>query len=253
MAEGTTTSERNTAQQEQRRADTPPHGVASVWPVVVLPATVITVAAIAGYLTGMVSNRGSELVTLAVGTGTAAGLIGLVAYRILGRRRSWFIAVTLGAVAVLLFGLGLRQLRAIPPAPASSKMVPGSAAAATTQNNAGRQFTQQLVGEMRDFRGADLRGARLVHLNLQGIDFSGANAAGASFEGSRLDRAIFRGADLGGAVLNNACLLRAVLHGADLTGTRAVGADVSGAEVTPHDTAAAANWPAPNTTSTACR
>jgi hypothetical protein len=254
MAEGAATSEEQKAAQPpgQRNPAAPPSEVSSVWPVVILPAAVIAVAAVAGYLAGIVGYQSDELVTLAVGTVTAAVLVGFVAYRILGRRRSWQIALVLGVVAVLLFGLGMAKLREASPPAASSPQVSTAPAAASSHNNAGRQFTQQVIGEVRDFRGADLRGAHLAHLDLRGIDFSGADAAGASFEGSRLDRAIFRGADLGGAVLDNACLHLAVLHGADLTGARAAGADVAGAEVSRDETAVAAQWPAPNAASTAC-
>jgi hypothetical protein len=253
MSEGATTSAQETAQSEEEPAELAPlTGPASVWPVVILPAAVIAVAAIAGYLAGIVGYRYGELVTLAIGTATATALVGLVTYQILGRRRSWSIASVLGVVAVLLLGLGMVRLQGISPAPISSQPPPSASAAGATRINAGRQFTQELVGEVGDFRGADLRGAHLTNLNLQGIDFSGANAAGASFEGSRLDRTVFRGADLGGAVLDNTCLRRAVLAGADLTGARAYGADVSSTDVTPDETDKAAHWPARSTASTAC-
>lgn len=132
---------------------------------------------------------------------------------------------------------------------ASGPVLPAQPSA---RSNAGHQFTQQQVNGTHDFRGADLRGAQFVRLDLRGVDFSGANAAGASFSGSRLDRASFRGADLGGAIFTQTCLRNATMRGADLTGAVATDADVSGADLTAADTALAATWPRPDAASPAC-
>jgi pentapeptide repeat protein len=242
------------AEKKGQPAPFPPSPpVANVWPLVIIPAVVIVIAATAGYLASVAGYQVDEVVTLVAGAATAAGLFSLVAYRVLGRKRPWIVAVALGTVALVLFGLGMLKVRDIPAASTPTRSNTSAPPAASDQvDNAGREFTQQNIGDIRHFRGADLRGARLTNLNLQGIDFSGANAAGASFEGSRLDRAVFRGANLGGAVLNNTCLRHTILHGADLTGARAFGADAAGAEVTATETGLAAFWPGPDTTSTAC-
>ncbi|MBV9013412.1 MAG: pentapeptide repeat-containing protein [Pseudonocardiales bacterium] len=207
---------------------------------------VIGAAAVAGYIL-------NELATLAVGVAASAVLAGLVAYRILGRRRPWIVATCVLAIALPVFGLGLLKIKKIPRCSEPVAAAPPSVTAMPASRvNAGRQFDQQKANGMRDFRGADLRGAQFVNLDLKGFDFSGANAAGASFYGSRLDRAAFFGTNLGGAVLTRVCLHNATLRGADLTGVIATEADVSGVEVTPAETSAAYYWPPPGTPSPAC-
>jgi len=218
----------------------------SVWPVLVVPAVIIGLAAVAGHLAG-------ELVTLAFGIATVSGLSGFLAYRVLGRRWPWLISACVCAVAIPLFGLGLIRTMDSPDDPTLPvTAAPSVRSALPLEVNAGRRFTQQNVSDVTGFRGADLRGAQLVGLDLRGVDFSGANAAGASFESSRLDRAIFRGTDLGGAVLRRACLRNAVLHGADLMGAVATDADVSGVDITPEEISMVAGWPRPSVRSSAC-
>ena len=76
----------------------------------------------------------------------------------------------------------------------------------------GPAYTQATVAG-RNFVGADLRGAQLVHLDLRGQNFQRADAAGAVFAGSLLNGANFSHVDLRGADLRDACL-----RGANLTG-----------------------------------
>lgn len=236
-----------TSTEAQQSASGPPQprSVDSAWPVVVAPMVVIGAAAVAGYMF-------DELATLAVGVAASAVLAGLVAYRIL-RRRPWIVAICVLAIALPVFGLGLLKIKAIPRCSELIAAAPPSVTATPPSRvNAGRQFDQQKANGMRDFRGADLRGAQFINLDLKGFDFSGANAAGASFYGSRLDRTAFFGTNLGGAVLTRVCLHNATLRGADLTGVIATEADVSGVEVTPAQTSAAYYWPPPGTPSPAC-
>jgi len=236
-----------TGGQQPDPATTLPGGsLDSVWPVLVVPTVIIGLAAVAGQLAG-------ELATLLFGVATVAGLIGFLAYRILGRRRPWLIFVCVCAVAIPLFGLGLIKVMDTRSDSAPRVTVaPSVSSAFPAVVNPGHRFTQQNINDLTGFRGADLRGAQLVGLDLRGVDFSGVNAAGASFEGSRLDRAIFRGADLGGAVFRRVCLRDALLHGADLTGAVATDADVSGVDLTPEETSLVTDWPRPSVSSSAC-
>ena len=70
----------------------------------------------------------------------------------------------------------------------------------------GAQVQELYNGGLRNFRGADLRGA-----NLEEADLRGAN-----LDGAILAWAILRRADLRGAILEGAILARANLRGADL-------------------------------------
>lgn len=239
---------------EEGRTVLPAESMPSIWPVVIGPMVVIGVAALGGYLADVAGYHSGELATLAIGTATAAVLVGVVVFRIQPTKRSWLTAVSVTVVGLALLGLGMVKLRDVGSDTTSAASAPPSAAssASSAQVLAGHHFSQEDIGTMRDFRGADLRGAQFMRLDLRGIDFSGANAAGASFDGSRLDRAVFRGADLGGAVLSRTCLNYTVLRGADLVGVVATDADVSNAEVG-DEKRAATEWPQPSTQSTACR
>jgi len=94
--------------------------------------------------------------------------------------------------------------------------------------------------------GADLRGASLLQANLEGADLEEADLEGADLEGATLTRAMLkkasligadlRGADLIGGTLNEAdlrgaYLINTKLRGADLTGANLRGADLTGADL----------------------
>ena len=93
---------------------------------------------------------------------------------------------------------------------------------------------------------ADLSGANLISVDLEGVDLHEANMRYASLYGADLHRAYLEGVDLEGAdlrsadmgesVLHNANLCKAnmrnvVLHGADLRGANLHGADLRGANL----------------------
>jgi hypothetical protein len=245
MAEGET-------QTLEERGTQPPgsssRGVGGFWPVVAVPTFVIAVAATAGQFW-------DAEVTLAVGVLVFGVLGGLLAYHVMGRKRAWAIGTIMGITTLVVFGLGLLRVDKIPSISTAPKTTAEAMATGTQRPsaiNTGRVFTQQTVNDERNFRGADLRGAQFVGLDLRGYDFSGVDAAGASFAESRLDRAVFRGADLGGAVLIRTCLHNAILEGADLTGAVATEADVSGVNVSQTTLSTVSNWPKPGTTSSAC-
>lgn len=71
----------------------------------------------------------------------------------------------------------------------------------------------------RNFAGANLRGVKLSHAILPGIDLSGAQLNGGDFSQASLENACLRGADLRGANFQGAILIGADLRGADLKGT----------------------------------
>jgi Pentapeptide repeats (8 copies) len=105
----------------------------------------------------------------------------------------------------------------------------------------GVDYTQAMVGNV-SFAGANLRGARLEHLDLRGQGFQRANASGAVFAGSLLNGANLSHADLRGADLRDTCLRGAILSGAKLAGADFTGADVTGATVRAGATARAIGW-----------
>lgn len=223
--------------------------VATAWPVVIVPAAVVVLAALAGLVAG-------QLATLVVGITVMTLLASLVVHRITRGRHRWVTACVVTVVALSLLGLGSLRLRGAHPEPRPATVPVASGPVPPAQlparSNAGHQFTQQQVNGTHDFRGADLRGAQFIRLDLRGVDFSGANAAGASFFGSRLDRASFRGADLGGAIFTQTCLRNATMRGADLTGAVATDADVSSVDLTAADIALTAAWPRPDAASPTC-
>lgn len=104
----------------------------------------------------------------------------------------------------------------------------------------GLVYTQAMVANA-NFIGADLRGARLAHLDLRGADFRRADAAGAIFTGSLLNGADFSHANLRGADLSETCLRGSILTGTELAGADFTGADVRGATTTAF-TAQAIGW-----------
>ena len=104
------------------------------------------------------------------------------------------------------------------------KPQPSPATHAAAPRLAGLAYTQAMVTN-HDFAGADLRGARLAHLDLRGEDFEHADAAGAVFTGSLLNGADFAQADLRGADLRDTCLRGSILTGASLAGADFTGAD----------------------------
>jgi hypothetical protein len=105
----------------------------------------------------------------------------------------------------------------------------------------GTDYTQAMVAR-GDFVGADLRGARLEHLDLRGVNFRRANASGAIFAGSLLNGANLSHADLRGADLRDTCLQGAVLVGAKLAGADFTGADITGSTVRSGATIDAIGW-----------
>lgn len=105
----------------------------------------------------------------------------------------------------------------------------------------GTDYTQAMVAN-RNFADADLRGARLDHLDLRGQVFRRADAAGAIFAGSLLNGANLSHADLRGADLSGTCLRGAILSRAELAGANFTGADVTGATVTTGATTNAIGW-----------
>jgi hypothetical protein len=101
-----------------------------------------------------------------------------------------------------------------------------------TPSLSGPVYTPAMVLD-RSFRGADLNGARLMHLDLRGKDFQDVSAAGAIFAGSLLNGANFSYANLRGADFRGTCLRGADLIGAQLAGVDFTDADVTGATVSP--------------------
>jgi hypothetical protein len=92
-----------------------------------------------------------------------------------------------------------------------------------------------LVGELVDFKGADLKRA-----DLKGADLKGADLTRADLKGADLTRADLKGADLKGADLREADLTRADLKDADLreadlTDANFRDADLKGADLTGAD------------------
>jgi hypothetical protein len=125
---------------------------------------------------------------------------------------------------------------------------PGPAVPTVVPTLSGQAYTQAMVGE-RSFIGADLRGARLMHLDLRGRSFQRADAAGAVFTGSFINGANFSHADLRGADLRDTCLRGAIFAHAALAGADFTGADVTGAVVTPSATSKAIGWASLSTAS----
>lgn len=115
------------------------------------------------------------------------------------------------------------------------------AASAVLPTLSGPAYTQAMVAA-HNFIGANLRGARLVHLDLRGKSFRHADAAGAIFAGSLLNGANFSHADLRGADLRGTCLRGAKFTGADLAGADFTDADVTAATVPPAATSSAIGW-----------
>jgi hypothetical protein len=155
-----------------------------------------------------------------------------------------------GVGLLLLLAIAATQLPRISSAVFAPKPQPSPVTRATTARLAGPAYTQAMVAN-RNFVGADLRGARLAHLDLRGKDFERADAAGAVFSGSLLNGTDFAHADLRGADLRDTCLRGSILTGASLAGADFTGADVTGATVSPLATAQAIGW-TPISDSTAC-
>jgi hypothetical protein len=124
------------------------------------------------------------------------------------------------------------------------------AAPAAPPTLSGPAYTQAMVVG-RNFIGANLRGARLVRLDLRGKGFQHADAAGAIFAGSLLNGANFAHADLRGADLRGTCLRGAKFTGANLSGADFTNADVTAATVPPAATSSAIGW-ASGSASSAC-
>lgn len=118
---------------------------------------------------------------------------------------------------------------------------PGAVTTTRAPKLSGVAYTQAMVAAM-NFVGADLRGARLAHLDLRGKEFRNANAAGAIFSGSLLNGADLSHADLRGADFSGACLQGSDLTGAELAGANFTGADVAGVSVAPTAVSDALGW-----------
>jgi len=151
---------------------------------------------------------------------------------------------------ILLLVIAATQLPRISSAVFAPKPQPSPVTRAAPPSSAGPAYTQAMVAD-RNFVGADLRGARLAHLDLRGKDFERADAAGAVFTGSLLNGADFAQADLRGADLRDTCLRGSILTGASLAGADFTGADVTGAAVSSLATAETIGW-TPISDSTAC-
>lgn len=158
--------------------------------------------------------------------------------RWLGRLSPW--AWGLG-ILIAIGAITLTQVPRLSATVATGAKPRPTAAVTGTPPLSGRAYTQGMIGS-RDFARADLRGARLIRLDLRGKSFQYADAAGAVFAGSLLNGANLSHADLRGADLRGACLRGADLAGADLAGTDFTGADVTGAVVSPAATAQAIAW-----------
>jgi Pentapeptide repeats (8 copies) len=112
----------------------------------------------------------------------------------------------------------------------------------------GATYTHAMVIST-NFTGADLRGARLAHLDLNDKDFQGADAAGAVFLISSLVGASLSHANLRGADLRDTCLRGSDLTGADLAGADFTGADVTGVAVTSSALSETIGWGSPSSSS----
>lgn len=131
-----------------------------------------------------------------------------------------------GLVALLaIAGLAVMQEPRLRVACSARESKPGPAGA-TAPTLSGLVYTPAMVADC-NFKGADLSGARLVHLDLRGKDFQDANATGAMFTDSLLSGVNLSHANLRGADLRGTCL-----RGANLTGTKLAGANFTDAEVT---------------------
>jgi hypothetical protein len=152
-----------------------------------------------------------------------------------------------GHLSPWLWGLVIVLAIAATQVPRISSMVSkgepksGPAALAVAPTLSGKAYSQAMVAG-RDFVGADLRGARLAHLDLRGTDFQRADAAGAVFTGSLLNGANFSQANLRGADLRDTCMRGSILTGAKLAGSDFTGADVTGTTVTSVATSNAIGW-----------
>lgn len=89
-----------------------------------------------------------------------------------------------------------------------------------------RYQSRPRLGDIKDLRHADLRGAELWGYNLSQADFSASDLGQAYLYGADLRSAKFERADLTGAKLQRAKLSHAILRDADLTGANFTGADV---------------------------
>ena len=164
------------------------------------------------------------------------------------RLSPWLWGLLLLLVIAGIAGTQVPRLSMVFSAPATK---PGPAAPAVVPTLSGPAYTQAMV-EGRDFVGADLRGARLIRLDLRGQDFQGADAAGAVFAGSLLNGANFSHVDLRGADLRGTCLRGANLTEAQLAGADFTDADVTGATVTLAATAEAIGWVSVSAASAVC-
>lgn len=134
------------------------------------------------------------------------------------------IAVVWGLFVLLLIaGVTIMQVPGLGP---THGPVPKAATSLTPRVSSAHACSQFTVSG-RGFTGADLRGARLAHLDLRGRNFQRADGADTEFEGRLLNGINFAHADLRGANPRDICL-----RGAGLTGTQLANADFTGADVT---------------------
>lgn len=155
-----------------------------------------------------------------------------------------------GLVVLLIAAIAVTQVPRLSAVFSAHEAKNNKAASAVLPTLSGPAYTQAMVGG-RSFIGANLRGARLVRLDLRGKDFQHAHAAGAVFAGSLLNGANFSHADLRGADLRGTCLRGAIFTGAKLTGADFTNADVTAATVAPAATSSAIGW-ASGSASSAC-
>lgn len=149
----------------------------------------------------------------------------------------WGLVVLLVTAAIVITQL---------PRIASTSPASSLAGTAATPRLAGPAYTQTRATS-QNFVKANLRGARLIDLDLRGKSFMGAEAAGADFAGSLLNGVNFSHADLRGADLRDACLRGANLTHAAIAGADFTGADITGANIASDATSVTIGWDSAST------
>lgn len=144
-------------------------------------------------------------------------------------------------VLLVLAGIVVTQVPRLSTVFSAQGPKPSPTASLAIPSLSGTAYTQATAAS-RSFVSADLRGDRLIRLDLRGRSFLDADAAGAVFAGSLLNGANFSHADLRGADLRGTCLRGANLAGAQLAGADFTNADVTDATVTRATTSQAIGW-----------
>jgi uncharacterized protein YjbI with pentapeptide repeats len=95
--------------------------------------------------------------------------------------------------------------------------------------NGALQTHKAWIDNPRGGKPADLRGAQLRNVNLEGADFRWADCRAADFSGANLSKTDFRHADLRGANFTGAICIGASFVNARMDGVNMTGVDLRGA------------------------